>query len=206
MTKFTYRAAHLKRHAPDNPQNDRRQPVVGPGRLAGDRADGRHVRYSRPRPMAYVRSFSASVPTNSCAGQATPGEARRGPQTVCRRAESPTHRSAPSTRRSNAIDRSHRSSRAQSRAGPFESDSWRRPRSCDGFPCLAHRERLAVFVFSGRPGTFAGGGGGGAPSRFARIHFPRSTGEVRVAYEVTVRTLPCPSTPARGLRRSMRRA
>ena len=30
-------------------------------------------------------------------------------------------------------------------------------------------------------GTLAGGAGGGVPSRFSRIHLPRSTGEVRVA-------------------------
>jgi len=29
--------------------------------------------------------------------------------------------------------------------------------------------------------TFGGGGGGGVPSRFSRIHLPRSTGDVRVA-------------------------
>ena len=33
--------------------------------------------------------------------------------------------------------------------------------------------------FSG--GTFAGGGGGGVPSRFSSTHLPRTTGEVRVA-------------------------
>ena len=42
-----------------------------------------------------------------------------------------------------------------------------------------------------------GGGGGGAPRRFSRIHYPRSTGDVRVAYDVTVNTLPCPSNPFR---------
>src|SRR5690242_20958797 len=48
-------------------------------------------------------------------------------------------------------------------------------------------------------GTFGGGGGGGEPSRFSRTYFPRSTGEVRVEYEVSSRIPPCPSNPPRGL-------
>ena len=32
-----------------------------------------------------------------------------------------------------------------------------------------------------------------------RIHLPLITGEVRIAGEVTVRMLPCPSRPRRGL-------
>ena len=54
-------------------------------------------------------------------------------------------------------------------------------------------------VFSFRFGTFAGGGGGGVPRRFPRIQFPRMTGDVRVAYDVTVSTLPCRSNPPRSL-------
>jgi hypothetical protein len=42
---------------------------------------------------------------------------------------------------------------------------------------------------SGKVGTLGGGGCGGTPSRFVRIHFPRSTGEVRFGYDVTVRML-----------------
>ena len=38
-------------------------------------------------------------------------------------------------------------------------------------------------------GTFAGGGGGGDPRMFSRIHLPRITGDVRTACDVTVRTL-----------------
>ena len=52
-------------------------------------------------------------------------------------------------------------------------------------------------VLSFSAGTFGGGGGGGVPSRFFRTHWPRITGEVRVAYEVTVRMLPCRSSPPR---------
>ena len=38
-------------------------------------------------------------------------------------------------------------------------------------------------------GTFGGGSGGGVPSKLFRIHFPRRTGEVRMAWEVSVSTL-----------------
>jgi hypothetical protein len=50
--------------------------------------------------------------------------------------------------------------------------------------CSARRSRmgrLADTVLSFNDGTFAGGGGGGVPSRFSRTHLPRMTGEVRVA-------------------------
>ena len=56
---------------------------------------------------------------------------------------------------------------------------------------------LASVSFSG--GTFGGGGGGGVPRMFSRIHLPRSTGEVRLAYDVTVRMLPWPRSPPRTL-------
>jgi hypothetical protein len=32
---------------------------------------------------------------------------------------------------------------------------------------------------------------------FSNTHLPRSTGDVRFAYDVTVRMLPCPRRPAR---------
>ena len=44
-----------------------------------------------------------------------------------------------------------------------------------------------------------GGGGGGDPRRTSITHLPRSTGEVRPAWEVRVRMLPWPSSPRRGL-------
>ena len=64
---------------------------------------------------------------------------------------------------------------------------------------LAHGQSVADTVLSSSAGTFGGGGGGGVPRRFSRIHLPRITGEVRVAYEVTVRMLPCRSRPPRSL-------
>src|SRR6267378_2541089 len=52
-------------------------------------------------------------------------------------------------------------------------------------------------LVSSRFGTSGGGGGGGAPTRFSSTHFPRSTGDVRLAYEETVSTLAWPSSPPR---------
>ena len=50
---------------------------------------------------------------------------------------------------------------------------------------------------SGRGGTLGGGGGGGAPRMLSSRNLPRTTGEVRVEYDVTVRMLPWPSNPRR---------
>src|SRR5262245_13945113 len=59
---------------------------------------------------------------------------------------------------------------------------------------------LGLFlVVSSSGGTLFGGGGGGAFRMFSRIHLPRSTGDVRVAYDETVSTLACVSTPPRGV-------
>src|SRR6185436_12888538 len=54
--------------------------------------------------------------------------------------------------------------------------------------CSASRlrpERLPSTVLSLSAGTLGSGGGGGTPSRLSRIHLPRRTGDVLVAYEVT---------------------
>ena len=60
--------------------------------------------------------------------------------------------------------------------------------------CSSIRSRTDVGLsdssFSLRAGTSGGGAGGGAPSMFSSSHLPRTTGDVRVAYEVTVRMLP----------------
>ena len=42
-----------------------------------------------------------------------------------------------------------------------------------------------------------GGGCGGTPRRLVRTHLPRSTGEVRFGYDVTVSMLAWPSSPRR---------
>src|SRR4051794_34031989 len=55
-----------------------------------------------------------------------------------------------------------------------------------------------LVIVSSRGGTLGGGGEGGEPRMFSRIHLPRLTGDVRVGLEVTVRTLPMVITPPRG--------
>src|SRR5205814_8274398 len=69
--------------------------------------------------------------------------------------------------------------------------------------CSAIRSRI-VFTFacvrrSESAGTFGGGSGGGVPRMLLRIHLPRITGDVRIAGDVIVRMLACPSRPRRGL-------
>ena len=74
---------------------------------------------------------------------------------------------------------------------------------------------IASRIVSGAPslassvasdGTSGGGGGGGDASRLSSTYLPRSTGDVRAAYDVTVRMLPWPEqAAARGCRRRARR-
>ena len=64
-------------------------------------------------------------------------------------------------------------------------------------PNRSRKDSVFEIVFSFSGGKFGGGGGGGAPNRFPRIQFPRITGEVRVAYDVTASTLPCRNNPPR---------
>ena len=75
----------------------------------------------------------------------------------------------------------------------------RRPDSRDAAAMRSRIERHAAAGPGSRrgPGTSGGGGGGGVPSRFSSIHLPRSTGDVRCGYAVTVRMLPWPSSPRR---------
>ena len=97
-----------------------------------------------------------------------------------------------------ASGRWRRSFRARSRSGPSPCGSRRRPDRRGASPCAramrapCRRRRLPC---SG--GTLGGGGCGGTPSRLVRIHLPRSTGEVRFGYEVTVSMLAWPSSPRR---------
>ena len=72
----------------------------------------------------------------------------------------------------------------------------------DGF---SRCSTIASRIDTGSPSSFSsasagmsgGGSGGGAPSRFSSTHLPRSTGDVRFGYDVTVITLPWPSSPPR---------
>ena len=62
----------------------------------------------------------------------------------------------------------------------------------------AHRdEPPALVLVRSASATSGGGGGGGAPSKLPSTHLPRSTGEVRFGYEVTVSRLAWPSSPLR---------
>src|SRR5262249_26444625 len=69
------------------------------------------------------------------------------------------------------------------------------------FRCSSIRSRTDVIFwlpsFSLSGGTLGGGRGGGVPKRFSRTHFPRETGEVRFATDVTSRKLAWPSKPRR---------
>ena len=56
-----------------------------------------------------------------------------------------------------------------------------------------------VSLPSFKASTPDGGGDGGAPRMFSRIHLPRLTGEVRFGLDVAVRTLACVNTPPRGV-------
>ena len=62
---------------------------------------------------------------------------------------------------------------------------------------LAHRQGFAIRRSLSARAHSAAAAAAACPRIFARIHLPRSTGEVRVAYEVTVRMLPWPSSPPR---------
>ena len=89
-----------------------------------------------------------------------------------------------------ASGRPRRSSRARSRPDPSGCGTRRRRRWSGARPAARAPTRLPSTVLSLSAGTFGSGGGGGMPSRLSRTHLPRSTGDVRVAYEVTVRMLP----------------
>ena len=125
-------------------------------------------------------------------------EVRPGPETAFRRAARPSCPRAFRPRR-RASRPPRRSSPARSPADPSERDRWKQAGLSR---CRSSRSRTDAgrpsSPRSGRPGTSAGGEGGGVPSRLSRTQRPRSTGDVRFGYDVTVRKLPCPSNPPRG--------
>ena len=123
-------------------------------------------------------------------------QAGRRPRTSCRPEARPTHRSA-AHRLTCATCRAHRSSRARSRADPSARGTPRTTGSCGALPSARGSSAAAVGAPSWSDGTSGGGGGGGAPRMLSSSHRPRSTGDVRLGYDVTVRMLPCPSSPPR---------
>ena len=83
---------------------------------------------------------------------------------------------------------------------PSSRGSPRMAGSADDATIRSRIERTFVAKLGGLSGGTPGGGdGGGVPSRFSRIHLPRTTGDVRSGYDVTVRMLPWPSRPPRRL-------
>ena len=95
------------------------------------------------------------------------------------------------TRRASAIGRPVEVLERQARADPSSRGSSRTAGCADARPSARASERTFVAKLVGlSAGTFGGGDGGGVPSRFSRIHLPRTTGDVRSGYDVTVRMLP----------------
>src|ERR1700722_8003559 len=70
---------------------------------------------------------------------------------------------------------------------------------CCSIACRIVKVSPAAFPSVLSAGTLGGGGGGGDASRFCNTYFPRKTGDVRVEYDVSVKMLPCPNKPPRGL-------
>ena len=62
---------------------------------------------------------------------------------------------------------------------------------------LPHRLWLLTLLVFLERGHVRRRAGGGVPRMFSRIHLPRTTGEVRVACDVSARMLPWPSSPFR---------
>ena len=75
---------------------------------------------------------------------------------------------------------------AQDGSARWRSNCWRRV------------SRLLSSPVGSNSGISGGGGGGAVSSRFSRTNFPRSTGELRVGWELTRRNDPWPSNPRRG--------
>ena len=68
---------------------------------------------------------------------------------------------------------------------------------CSSICCRTVLGAAGPLALSSSVGTFGGGGGGGVFRNVVRMNLPRSTGEVRVATDVSDSTLPWPSSPRR---------
>ena len=62
---------------------------------------------------------------------------------------------------------------------------------------VAHGGGSSVLAPVGQVRYVGGGGGGGVPRMLLSTHLPRSTGDVRFGYDVTVSRLPWPKMPPR---------
>ena len=181
------------------PSHDGREPVVLLRRVARDRAHDRHIVVLEPAAETVGHQLFREA-----SGRTGPGcfmmAAAEGHRAVHVAAVGQLARSgrwrrpAPSP----ATRRCRRSSPARSRAGPSPGGSWRTP-GCGG---AAPGARAATSAPARprcprAPARSAGGAGGGVPRMFSRMYLPRSTGDVRFGYDVTVSTLPWPSRPRR---------
>ena len=168
--------SHLKRHALDDAEHERREPVVARApRRARSRAPPA-CRSTRGRGRARRSAASrSSSPTNASG---------RLQQRLPQRDGAVDLRAVGQLRR--RVDRAagvawcarrrpRRSSRARSRSDPSACGSSRTPGS-RGAPPSARASSAACSrsALSLSGGTSGGGGGGGVPSRFSRIHLPRS--------------------------------
>ena len=182
------------------PEHDRREAVVaarGVARRSRGRPACRSTRgRGRARRSAASRSACRRTRPGGCSSAWRSADRRRRPCVPS--ASSPDASiGAPASLRAPRADGVEVLEREAERVHHLVAARARRVRAVLLHP-LAHRQRLAALArFSSSGGTFGGGGGGGVPSMFSSIHLPRSTGDVRSAYDVTVRMLPWPSRPAR---------
>ena len=155
--------------------------------------------YSSFRPTAYVSSRSTKVDNNRSDRASSARFRPRAVECRSRPAALPTHQSAATTRCGSATGHAVKILQRQAqRIHHRMATRAHRVLRCCAIRSRIDRTRLRHRSLQKSP-TFGGGGGGGIPSTFSRIHLPRSTGEVRSGYDVTVRMLPCPSNPHRGL-------
>ena len=146
--------------------------------------------------MRHLANFLAAVAPRSVLQLGDVGELAAS-RSARRRGRSGTRRpwSASARRRRNSPGRSPA---GPSAGGTTRTAGW------PGAPPSARARRRRPRPPCSRPAsaTSGGGGGGGVPRSCWRIHWPRFTGEVRLGFEVSVRTLAWVSTPPR--RRSAR--
>ena len=172
------------------------KPVVVAGGAADDGAHRRHVVVIEPAPervgqQLLGQSRSRTSPAAAAAPAAAPPDRSPG----CRRPACPTRRSASPDRRC-ARRRRRRSSRARTRADPSPGGTTRTA-GWRGAPPGA-RARSPACPARCRPARRPRRGAAAAaacPRMFSRTHLPRTTGDVRFGYDVTARTLACPSRP-----------
>ena len=190
----------LKRPALDDAENDRRPAVVLRRRAARDLPDGRAGRSPRCRgPSAYASSFSVTFATNwsrCCSEQraqpgACPGTPRRSASVPDASTGVPASsvRHRPIGSKFSSANPSGSIMRVAARAGRVLAVL---------LQPLAHRRRSCRLRRDpAAPARRAAAAAAACRGSFSSSHLPRSTGEVRFGYDVTVSRLPWPSSPPR---------